>query len=65
MNARARKAIGGVGILVFLGAYVWAAITLGERVPDQPLLRLAYYAIVGVVWGVPLFPLIRWMNREP
>ena len=65
MNARVRKAIGGVGILVFLGAYVWAASSIGVMLPNQWAVRLVYYAVVGTAWGLPLIPLITWMNREP
>jgi hypothetical protein len=65
MSPRLRKLIGLVAILAFCGAYVIAASLLGDYVPDHWGARLAYYAVVGTVWGVPLFPLIRWMNREP
>ena len=65
MNARARKAIGGVGILAFLAAYVWAASSIGVLLPGQWAIRLVYYAIVGTAWGLPLIPLITWMNRGP
>ena len=64
MSPRLKKAIGGVGILAFLGAYIWAAATLGGMVPDLWFARLAFYAVAGVAWGVPLIPLIVWMNRE-
>lgn len=64
MSASIRKAIGSVAIVVFLIAYVWAAVAIGVRLPDQWAIRLAYYAVVGLVWGVPLIPLIMWMNRE-
>jgi hypothetical protein len=63
MSARLRKAIGGLGILVFLGVYIWAAATLGGMVPDVWFVRLAFYAVAGFGWGVPLIPLIIWMNR--
>lgn len=65
MNARTRKAIGGVGILVFLAAYVWAAATLGGLVPNHWALKLAFYLVAGTAWGAPIIPLITWMNREP
>jgi hypothetical protein len=26
-------------------------------------LQLAFYALAGICWGIPLFPLISWMNR--
>ena len=63
MNERVRKAIGGVGLLVFLGAYVWAASSIGVMLPNQWAVRLVYYAVVGTAWGLPLIPLISWMNR--
>jgi len=63
MPARLRKLIGLVAILGFLGLYVAAVIALGEHVPRHWAAELAYYGLAGVVWGVPLFPLISWMNR--
>jgi hypothetical protein len=65
MNARTRKAIGGVGILLFLLFYVGLAGKLGSMLPNQALVRLIYYVVVGVAWGVPVIPLITWMNRGP
>jgi hypothetical protein len=65
MSPRLRKFIGMLAILAFCGLYIVAASTLGDYVPDHWAARFAYYALVGTVWGVPLFPLIRWMNREP
>ncbi len=65
MNVRVRKAIGGVGLLVFLVAYVWAATTLGGLLPNHWAVRLIYYVVVGTAWGAPILPLITWMNREP
>lgn len=50
-------------MLVFLTAYVVAMATLGERVPNQWLLKLAFYGVAGTGWGLPLIPLIAWMNR--
>jgi hypothetical protein len=63
MKARARKAIGGLGMLAFLAVYVWIASSIGTRLPNQWAIRLAYYAAAGIAWGLPLIPLISWMNR--
>jgi hypothetical protein len=63
MSARVRKFIGGIGILVFLAAYIWAMTTISQHVPDIFLLRLAFYAVAGIGWGVPILPLLSWMNR--
>jgi hypothetical protein len=65
MPARTRKFIGMIAILAFLAVYVVMASTLGDYLPDHWAARLAYYAVVGSLWGVPLIPLVRWMNREP
>ena len=65
MKARARKAIGSVGILAFLALYVWAAVSLAGLLPDHWAIRLGYYLVVGTAWGLPLIPLISWMNRDP
>ena len=63
MPTRWRKFIGSVGMLVFLGLYAVGAVMLYEHLPDLKALRLAYMVVAGIGWGVPLFPLISWMNR--
>ena len=63
MSPRKRKLVGSAGILVFLGFYVWAAATIADRLPDSTVVQLIYFAVVGTLWGVPLFPLIAWVQR--
>ena len=63
MPARLRKLIGLFAILAFLVAYVVAATLVGERVPQHWAAQLAFYAVVGACWWIPLRPLFRWMNR--
>jgi len=63
MSARLRKLVGMIGILAFLTAYVVVVATLGDRLPKTWLVQVIYFGLAGVVWGVPLFPLISWMNR--
>jgi hypothetical protein len=63
MSARVRKAVGSVVILAFMLTYIAVAASIGGRMPDQPLIRLAYYLAVGVGWSLPMIPLIIWMNR--
>jgi hypothetical protein len=64
MSPRVRKLIGLFGILAFLAVYVAVASKLSDLVPKGGPWQAIYFAVVGVVWGVPLFPLITWMNRE-
>jgi hypothetical protein len=61
-SARIRKLIGLFGILAFLIAYAVAAAMVGEHVPDHWAAKLAFYVVAGAAWGVPILPLIRWMN---
>jgi hypothetical protein len=65
MGLRTRRLIAAFGILAFLAVYIWAATVIGERVPANPLAQLAYYALVGTLWGVPLFPLLSWAEGKP
>lgn len=64
MSPRLRKFIGMIAILVFLAIYLLVAMAVGLRVPDHWWARLLYYSVVGILWGVPLFPVIKWMSRE-
>jgi hypothetical protein len=63
MTARLRKLIGGAGIILFLILYVGAAVQIANLLPANAAVKLAYFAIVGIGWGVPIIPLITWMNR--
>jgi hypothetical protein len=63
MTARLRKLIGLVAILAFLTAYVVVVATVGDHIPRHWAVQVIYFGLAGVVWGVPLFPLISWMNR--
>lgn len=65
MNPRIRKLVGMLLMLVFLFAYVVVAVAVAQHLPKHPAVSLIYFAVVGVAWGVPLFPLLSWMNREP
>ncbi len=63
MTARVRKLIGGAGIILFLILYVGAAVQIANLLPANAAVKLAYFAIVGIGWGVPIIPLITWMDR--
>ena len=55
-----------VGIsLILLSIVVWAAFvaSLAQVVGRWPILVQApYYLIMGIVWIVPLKPLVRWIE---
>lgn len=62
MNKRARKALGGLGIIAFLILYAVAAVTLAGHLPDNRAIQMIYFIVAGVAWGLPLVPLIKWME---
>ena len=63
MSGRWRSFLGGIAILVFLAAYVWIAVAVGDFIPDHWAARLVYFAVVGTAWGVPLVPVLSWISR--
>lgn len=62
MTARVRKLIGMVGILLFVAAYAAVASKIADHLPDNIAVQAVFYLVVGLAWGVPILPLIRWMN---
>jgi hypothetical protein len=64
MKPRIKKIIGGLGILVFLAGYIALATTIGGLLPDLILVKVIYYTVVGIGWGIPLIPLLTWMGKE-
>ena len=62
MTARVRKLIGMVGILLFVAAYAALASKVADHLPNNIAVEAVFYLVVGLAWGVPILPLIRWMN---
>jgi hypothetical protein len=65
MGLRTRRAVASIGIVVFLGFYVWLVIAVGGHVPDHPVATLLFYGLAGTLWGVPLLPLMSWAEGKP
>ena len=63
MPPRARRAVAGLLILLFLAAYVWAVIALSGLLPNHWLIDLIFFAAAGIAWGVPIIPILRWAER--
>ncbi len=62
MTAHTRKAIGSVLTMLFVAFYIWAALAIGAHVPPIWWVQMIYFGVIGTAWGVPLIPLIKWMN---
>ena len=62
-RARTRKFFGVFAILAFIGFYAWAMSSVGDFVPRHWAAQMVFYIVAGMGWGVPILPLISWMNR--
>lgn len=62
MKPRLRKLVGLPLILLILVAWIWLAVTVGERLPQHWAMLMIFYGVAGIGWGVPVIPLMRWMN---
>ena len=65
MGVRMRKLIGTVVMLVFIFTYALFAMAVAEgRITQAPkLLQTVAYIVLGLIWVIPLMPLIRWMAK--
>jgi hypothetical protein len=60
---RVRKFVGMLAMIVFIVFYVGLMVRIGEAMPDHWAVKLVFYVVAGLGWGVPILPLISWMNR--
>lgn len=67
MHVRAKKAIGTFVTVLFLIVYCLLAMTLAAALlpGTSGLTQLAYYAVAGLLWVVPVGALIKWMQSPP
>jgi hypothetical protein len=67
MTRRTRKLIGAAFMIAFVTVYALLAMALAQARALQeagPLMQALGYALLGLVWVIPLFPLIKWMERS-
>jgi predicted membrane channel-forming protein YqfA (hemolysin III family) len=65
MSTRIRKLIGTVAMLIFIFAYALFAMAVAEGRITQASkpLQTVVYIVLGLIWVVPLMPLVRWMAK--
>ncbi|MBI2261638.1 MAG: DUF2842 domain-containing protein [Caulobacterales bacterium] len=63
MGPRTRRFIAMLGVLAFLVFWIWGAIALRDALPSGQLIDLVVFAVAGIGWGVPLYPLFKWAER--
>ncbi|HEX2137716.1 MAG TPA: DUF2842 domain-containing protein [Microvirga sp.] len=65
MRRRTRKLVGTAAILIVVIVYGPLAMALADsRIALAPqALQVLAYIVLGLVWILPLLPLIRWMEK--
>jgi hypothetical protein len=65
MSMRLRKLVGTVALLIFILAYALFAMAVAEgRVTQAPkLVQTLAYVVLGLIWIIPVMPLVRWMAK--
>ena len=58
-----RRAIACAAILVILVLWILAAAAIADHLPQNALLALAFYAVAGIGWCLPVIPVIAWSEN--
>jgi uncharacterized membrane protein len=67
MRRRLRKFIGVMVMVAFVPPYALMAAVFAQARPLQEapgVIQLLCYAALGLVWILPMMPLIKWMERR-
>lgn len=63
MRATHRRAIGIAVTGIYLAIYIFFAAALGGLFADKHWsAQVAFFAVAGIIWVVPLRPLFQWMR---
>lgn len=67
MNPRIKKLIGAFIMLGFVVLYIFIIAGLAPRILTgaNKVVELSFYIIAGIAWALPLFPLVKWMEKKP
>ena len=64
MSPRGRKLIGMLILILGLLAYIVLVVTVATTwLPAHWAVQVAFFAVAGVAWALPLKPFMAWMNQ--
>jgi hypothetical protein len=63
MPLRLKKMLGSLLICVFVLFWVVLSVGLANHVPHKWYLEVPFYAVMGLGWGLPVLPILSWMER--
>jgi hypothetical protein len=66
MSPRTKKFIGTIVMLIWIPVYALAAMGVGVHVLPHAAwyVSLAYYALAGTLWIIPIGLMLPWMHSE-
>jgi hypothetical protein len=67
MRERTRKFIGATVMVGFVIVYALVVMALAQAQPVQTaswMVQALFYAVAGLLWVLPILPLIRWMEKR-
>lgn len=66
MNPRIKKLVGTGLMVVFVAFYAMVIVAIAPRILTgaSKWAEVAFYALAGIAWVMPLLPLIRWMEKR-
>ncbi|MEG3180597.1 DUF2842 domain-containing protein [Sphingomonas sp. LT1P40] len=63
MNPSWRKPVGALGIVALIVIWCVLIASFSQTIGTWPvLLQLLFYVFTGIVWIMPLKPLLQWME---
>ncbi len=66
MKAKSRRLLASLGLILWLGVYVWAGATIGSHFAAAPVwAQIAYFAVAGIAWIIPLRFVFDWVGKAP
>ena len=65
MGPRTRRFVAMLGVLAFLVFWIWGAVSVRGLLPPGQLIDLLVFAVGGIGWAFPLYPLFKWAERGP
>jgi membrane protein implicated in regulation of membrane protease activity len=64
MKARDRRAIGLLATGIFLSVYIFFAASIGGAFATKHwAIQIAFFAVAGFIWVLPLRPVFMWMRK--
>jgi hypothetical protein len=66
MKAGMRRGIVVLALVIGLPIYAFFGVTFGSLFADKPWWQgMIFFAIAGVLWVIPFWPLFKWMRAAP